>query len=170
MNKKTASLALVLAVATGRDFHLGASFTYDVKSDRVYADASGAMLGTVNVSGRLVFTVVGAKDGGAAVRAVLENASSKDLSAPFFFVLAEDGRVLRYGFDKAIPGDARRQLIALVASLQLAPGSGERVEADVSGEALASYAKQGSDVVRTKSRYERVRTPAGLVAPSAIGG
>jgi len=158
------------AVASDRDFHPGASFTYEVKTERVYADASGAALGKTSVSGRLSLTVVGSKDGGAAVRAVLEDASAKDLSAPFFFVLAEDGRVTRYGFEKAIPGDARRQLIAIVASLQLAPRSIERVEGDVSGEAVASYVKQGSSVLRTKSRYERVRTPAGLVSPGAIGG
>jgi HEAT repeat protein len=213
MNKKTASLALVVALALGaaalgvkstssssaaaspraatsvtdkhendgrgaastasetsRDLHLGAQFTYDVKAERVYADGAGKLLTQQTDAGRLVITVVGQKDGGAAMRAELQSSSEPSLSAPFFFVLGDDGSVKSYGFAKSIPGEARNKLRALVSSLQVAPSSVERVEGDVSGEALVGYVRTGSNVVRTKVRYERVRTPAGLTEPAVIGG
>lgn len=175
--------ALGPSVAVGaRDLHAGASFTYELTSTRNTGDGKGAVLQSTTIGGRLVMTVVGQQGGSAAIRAELLGATrtdapateekAKDLEGAFFFVMNEGGVIESFGFPRAMRGDARRQLRALVSALQVAPASGERVESDMSGEFLASYARSadGASVTKTKVRYDRVRTPAGLVSPAQIGG
>ena len=152
-----------------RDLRLGRSFTYDVKASR--------MLGTGEVAkldGRLVLTVVGAAEGGAAVRAELVSGANADgLATPFFFVLQPNGAVGSFGFAKAMPGEARRVLRSVVSSLQIvvaAQPAWEAHEADVAGELVASYTRSGNEIEKLVTRYERIRTPNGLVTPSEIGG
>ncbi|MFO0672780.1 MAG: hypothetical protein U0235_24720 [Polyangiaceae bacterium] len=170
------------AAVGARDLHAGASFTYELTSTRNTGDGKGAVLQSTTIGGRLVMTVVGQTAGSAAIRAELLGATrtdapateekAKDLEGAFFFVMNEGGVIESFGFPRAMRGDARRQLRALVSALQVAPASGERVESDMSGEFLASYARSadGASVTKTKVRYDRVRTPAGLVSPAQIGG
>lgn len=178
----TTAFAGPSAAASARDFHAGASFTYEVVSTRNVGDAKGAVLQSTTIGGRLTMTVVGQKGGSAAIRAELQGATredkpaisekASDLEGPFFFVMSEGGVIESFGFPRAMRGDARRQLRALVSSLQVSAVSGERVEGDMSGEFVATYARaaSGAGVTKTKVRYDRVRTPAGLVTPGEIGG
>lgn len=152
-----------------RDLRPGRSFTYDVKATRTLGAGEVAKL-----DGRLVLTVVGAAAGGAAVRAELvSGANGEGLSTPFFFVLQPNGAIGSYGFAKAMPGDARRLLRSVVSSLQVvvaAQPAWQTQEEDVAGALVASYTRSENRIEKTRVRYDRVRTPNGLVAPSEIGG
>jgi HEAT repeat protein len=169
-----------------RDLHLGASFQYDVTSTHAIGNEGGATLTSTTLGGRLSLTVVGAEPEGARVRGVLAQPTRTDtpaqgpaalqgLATPFFFVLRADGSLASFHFPKSMSGDVRRQLRAIVSSMQLVlgPGSGinatwERTETDETGQYVASYERSAARIVKTKLRYDLVRTPGGLVAPESF--
>lgn len=172
------------ASVRARDLGLGRSFTYELSATRTVGDGQGKVATSTKLGGRLVMTVVGEAEGGAAIRAELREATRQDqpalgaeareaLGTPFFFVMRADGAVGSFGFPRTMPGEARRQLRSVVSSLQIVTGAAnawESHESDGTGELVASYVRSGEHLEKTKQRYDVLRTPAGPKTPSSMGG
>ncbi len=180
-----ASIAGKGAAASERDLHLGASFQYDVTATHALTNEGGGILTSTTLAGRLGFVVVGADSEGARIRAELAQPKRTDIPAQgessaqglYDAVLLRDAprRLARELLvSRNMSGDVRRQLRAMVSSLQLVLGAGatnvwERVETDEAGQYVASYERTAAGISKTKLRYDLVRTPAGLVAPESFG-
>ncbi|MBX3187150.1 MAG: hypothetical protein KF819_09050 [Labilithrix sp.] len=172
---------------SGRDVHVGASFTYEIAASRAVSNADGRTVARTSIGGKLSLVVVAASSDGFTVRAELSDPTRSEmpardgrealdaLSAPFAIAFGTDGEVLRVRFAERTPDEVRRELHAVVASLQIvAPDRAfdarwERLESDEAGRYVAVYDRTSGRLEKTKLRYELVRAPGGLVPPQALG-
>ncbi len=161
--------AYALRTATTTNLGDGQAITIGLRGELhvAYADATSR-------GERFRFQIRDAKlDGGAAgaFDADLARGLEVELARPFFVTLSRDGHVTELqvpaGATSIVAG-LRKHVATLVQYESREARSWESAEHDTSGVYHASYEARGAELLRTKDRYERLLTPAGLVASSGV--
>lgn len=112
-------------------------------------------------------------DGGAAgaFDAELARGLEVELARPFFVTLSREGHVVELQVPRdatSIVASLRKHVATLVQYETRDERGWESAEHDTSGLFHAAYEARGAELVRTKDRYAKLLTPAGLVAASGV--